>query len=685
MKKNPTFLIILTVAFLFTAMNKSFCINGTSRSMLSVSISTDEVVKAILAKYAGEDKNLVTRGVQQAASLWTDADGSSEDFKAFCLANYAKQGAEKLALFNRLSTNMEILIGHFNKMSLDLKKPLHLDEGEMLPIDEIFGGYDPYAHFADDFFDNKIAFAIVLNFPFYSLSEKQNLGEKWTRLEWAYAKMGDLFTSRVPAKLNQDASQALSDADTYISGYNIYMGNLVDAKNKTYFPKDLKLITHWGLRDELKSHYASADGLDKQKMIYAVMKNIISQDIPVEVINKNNYQWNPYTNKLYKDAKEVTGTPEKNERYQVLLTNFKAAQAIDKYSPQYPTYIQRKFDGEMQISQPEVEKLFTDFLTSPVVKEVGQLISKRLKRKLQPFDIWYDGFKARGAISNETLDNAVKTKYPNKEALVKDLPEILVKLGFTKEKAAYITSKIEVDASRGAGHAWGADMKTEKAHLRTRVGKGGMDYKGYNIAVHEFGHNVEQTLTLYDIDYYMLRSVPNTAFTEAVAFMFQQKDLELLGIPNKDVNKKYLEALDNFWASYEIMGVSLVDMNVWKWLYANSDATADELKAAVIRIAKEVWNKYYADVFGVKDEPILGIYSHMIDAPLYLSAYPVGHLIDFQISRYVEGKVFADEIQRMLASGSIVPQLWMKKAVGSEISATPMINTASEALKVIKK
>ncbi|MBQ3832967.1 MAG: hypothetical protein II815_07310, partial [Bacteroidales bacterium] len=72
-------------------------------------------------------------------------------------------------------------------------------------------------------------------------------------------------------------------------------------------------------------------------------------------------------------------------------------------------------------------------------------------------------------------------------------------------------------------------MKGDVAHLRTRIAKSGMDYKGYNIAVHELGHCVEQTITLYDIDYYMLKGIPNTAFTEAVAFMFQGRDLKLLG------------------------------------------------------------------------------------------------------------------------------------------------------------
>ena len=38
--------------------------------------------------------------------------------------------------------------------------------------------------------------------------------------------------------------------------------------------------------------------------------------------------------------------------------------------------------------------------------------------------------------------------------------------------------------------------------------------------------------------------------------------------------------LDQFWGMYEIMGVSLVDMQMWQWLYAHPKATAKELKEA---------------------------------------------------------------------------------------------------------
>jgi oligoendopeptidase F len=136
--------------------------------------------------------------------------------------------------------------------------------------------------------------------------------------------------------------------------------------------------------------------------------------------------------------------------------------------------------------------------------------------------------------------------------------------------------------------------------------------------------------------------------------------------------------------SYEIMGVSLLDMKVWTWMYAHPDATPAQLKETVISIAKEVWNKYYAEVLGVKDCPILAIYSHMIDSPLYLPNYPIGHLIDFQLDQWFKGKNFGDETIRIYSAGKLIPQEWMKHAVGSEISTKPMIEAADAALKVVK-
>jgi hypothetical protein len=643
----------------------------------------DKVTKELIDKYGKNNQFRIERGVKQAADFWTAKDGKPEEFEKFCNDNFIADAKELDKLFTRLSENFESIFGLYNQLTIKLKWPLHVEGTELLPIDDIFGAFSPFAHLNEDFFSNKIAFNIVLNFPTYSLTEKEKLGQKWTRKDWAYARLGDIFTSRVPAEESQNVSDAMTKAETYISNYNICMGYLVNDKMDTFFPKNMVLISHWGLRDELKSNY-SKEGLLKQKLIYEVMKRIILQEIPDSVINNKNYQWNPYTNKLYKNGKEVNFKPEPDTRYLTLLNNFKAQKKIDAYSPTYPTYIQRKFDGEMELSQPEVEKLFIDFISSLTVKQVAQLIRKRLGRDLEPFDIWYDGFKARSNINQDDLTKKVRSLYPTKESFEKDLPNILIKLGFKPDKAQYITSKIVVDAARGSGHAWGTQMKGDQSHLRTRIQKEGMDYKGYNIAIHEFGHNVEQTLSMYDVDYYLLAGVPSTAFTEALAFNFQKRDLDLLGIKNEDKNKTYMMALDNFWSVYEIMGVSLVDMNVWKWMYANPDATPEQLKKATVDIAIDIWNKYYAPVFGIKDQPVLAIYSHMINDPLYLSAYPIGHLIELQLSRYFENKNFADELQRIYTQGRLIPQLWMKEAVGNEISINATIDFANEALKYIK-
>lgn len=683
MNTKKSWLVIMLAIFTGSFFSLSAATPGVKANIDKATM--EKVKKELIAKHGAAADFRINRGVQQAAVLWRESDGTPKDFETFCLENFVADDAALDRLYTKLERNFEIFAGYFNVMDLKLKEPLHLTGGEIEPVDMMFGSYNVAAHLNDDFFENKIAFITALNFPYYSLLEKTAQGTNWSRKQWAYARMGDRFTSRVPADIVMNASKCLTEADAYISDYNIFMGKLLNAKGQQLFPEDMKLITHWGLRDELKSNYIGANGLEKQRIIYQVMKRIIDQSIPQQVINSGDYTWDPAANKIFKNGKEVSTTPEPDKRYDVLLTNFKALKAMDEYSPALPTYIDRAFEEGMEISQADVEKLFTEFVSSPQVKEVGAYISKQLGRKLEPFDIWYNGFKSRGGLPEDQLTSMTSSKYPNPAAFKADLPNILVKLGWDKKKAEEISSLILVDPARGSGHAWGSQMRNDYAHLRTRINDKGMDYKGYNIAVHEFGHNVEQTVTMNDVDYYMLQGVPNTAFTEAVAFLFQKRDLELLGIKDTDPNKEHMMALDNFWGSYEIMGVSLVDMKVWKWMYANPNATPAQLKDAVISAAKEVWNAYYAPVLGGKDEPILAIYSHMIDNPLYLSNYPMGHLIDFQIEQQVKGKSLAAEFQRMYTQGRIVPQVWMKNAVGSEISIQPTINAAREAISALKK
>lgn len=643
--------------------------------------TVDAAIKNLVAKYGKEHSNRIERGVKHISVLWREPDGNKESFSRFCIDNFIADEEELDKVFQRVSRNLEILSGSFNKISLQLQEPLQLNTYEMLPIDQIFGGYDAGAHLTEDFYRNKLAFMIALNFPYYTLKEKEELGSSWSRKQWAYARVGDLFDARVPAELNQEIAMTLSDADVYISAYNIYMGSVIDEEGEKLFGADKILLSHWNLRDELKANYADkSTGLDKQKTIYQVMKRIITQEIPEKVINSRKYDWDPFRNVVYLNGEETGLAAEPNTRYEQIIKAFRTYKKIDQYEPYLDTYIKRNFDADMEMTLESVEALFVGFLESPLLIEVGKHISSRLGRDLQPFDIWYDGFKARSNLDEKKLDAITQNKYSTPAAFEADMDNILVKLGFETGKAREIASQIVVDPARGSGHAWGAQMKSAKAHLRTRIPEDGMDYKGYNIAIHEFGHNVEQTISLHDVDYYVLNGVPNTAFTEALAFVFQKRDLELLGIDNNNPEKEDLRILDLLWSTYEICGVSLLDIGVWKWLYANPDADAAALKAEVIRLAKEIWNTYYAPVYGMEDEIILAIYSHMISYPLYLSAYAVGNLIEFQLEQHLLNNDFAEEVERIFSLGRLTPNEWMKEATGTEISVQPLLEKAELAL-----
>src|SRR5207247_8560499 len=149
----------------------------------------------------------------------------------------------------------------------------------------------------------------------------------------------------------------------------------------------------------------------------------------------------------------------------------------------------------------------------------------------------------------------------------------------------------------------------------------GMNYKGFNIAVHEMGHNVEQTFSLNDVDHTLLKGVPNTAFTEALAFVFQGRDLQLLGLAAPDARSEAEKTLNDFWTTYEIAGVGLVDTAVWHWRYDYEQATPSQLNAAALQIAKDTWNRYHAPVFLETDVDLLAVYSQLLQSVVYLPDY----------------------------------------------------------------
>jgi hypothetical protein len=665
------------------------------RAAAPVVIQTS-IESELIAKYGPSQAERVKRGLKQVMSLWRAEDGGQEVFDDFVRTQFAGDAKALDSLFGRMEFVMESFGGHMVEVGRDFKWHAELDLGPMLPVDDILAGYDPGAHFQDDSFKNKLAFVVLLNFPMSTLDERLKEGASWTNRQWAEARLVDQFSARVPAEVNLAMAQAAGDAERYIAGYNIWIHHLVDAKGQRSFPAGKRLLSHWNLRDEIKSQYAQGkEGLGRQRQIQKVMERIVSQTIPAVVIDNPNVDWDPFANTVkaaaVKDSDKaapslkVTADPEPDTRYDVLLRDFRAAKQADPYCPTAPTHIARSYDEGRQIPEARVIAMLQEVCTSPLLAKVAKAIEKNLGRKLEPFDIWYNGFRPGADLDEAKLDAITRKRFPNPEAYKKDMPNLLMGLGFTPEKAAYLAGNIEVDPARGSGHAMGAGRRADHPHLRTRINADGMDYKGFNIAIHENGHNVEQTFSLNGVEHTLMAGVPATSFTEALAFVFQAKDLELLGQPKPSPEAKAKAVLNDFWATYEIAGVGMVDTAVWHWMYDHPQAKPAELREATLTIAKDVWNKYYAPVFGQKDCVLLGIYSHMINSFLYLPDYPIGHMIAFQIQRQIDktGNLGA-EFERMARQGRLTPDLWMVRATGSPVGPAALLEATAEALAHLK-
>lgn len=709
----------------------------------------EEIVARLLRRHGAGAKHdaRICRGVAQVAARWWPEDGDAGELAAFCEANFHTGAAELERAFARLEQVMEQVDGHLHEVRRELLAPVEVDRGPAAPVtevDRLLVNLDLAPHVDEGLFRTRVAFFALLNFPVHTLRERLAESAGWDRAAWARSRMMDRFASRVPAAVAQAASRTFTAAEEYISGYNIRLDRLLTPRGERPFPEGLRLISHWGLRDELAAHYADGDqhspdasrdagaadpGLLRQRLILEVMERIVRQEIPAAVIDNPDLLWEPESNQVRPAQPPAAAPPtsaaaadqarEPDSRYAQLLAIFRAQRAIDPYTPAAPSLPARRFDLERQIPEAEVEALLVSVLEAAEVDDLARLIARRLGRPLEPFDIWYSGFKSRGGQGEAELDARVRAVFPSLAAFQAALPRQLVALGFSPERAAWLAERIVVDRARGAGHAMGAVRREDRAHLRTRVGDGGMDYKGYNVAMHELGHNVEQVFSLAGADHWWLAGVPNNAFTEAFAFLFQERDLEVLELAAADsganaganaapaalggpatvtdrasapAERHRDRTLATLWNTYEIAGVSLVDMRVWRWLYDHPDADPAALREAVLAIAREVWDRYFAPRLGHPGCEILAIYSHMIVYSLYLPDYALGHIIAFQLAARLRGQhgrpeqpagIPGAEIERMARQGRLTPDAWMRGAVGGPVSAAALLAAARGALAAL--
>jgi hypothetical protein len=657
------------------------------------------LVEALVRLHGEGARPRAERGVKQVLAFWRAEDGDAKAREQFVLSAFIADPAVLARTRDRLAEAFEASDGHLLEIGRTWRAGADLERGPELPVDALLAAIDPGAHLQDDLFSSKVAFTVLLNWPLDTLEEMVTQGPGWSRTRWAEARLAGRFAIRPSGAALAQRAEALSAAEAHIAGYNLWVHHLVASDGQRPFPKGKRLLSHWNLRDQIKADYAEGQvGLVRQRLLRAAIERIVTQEIPRGVIDDPRLDWDPVKNTVAAaPAGDVEPRPasqtgkgvpplvvsaerEPDTRYAHLSRNFQSARRLDRDSPFAPTEMDRRFRLDYEIPEPRFRALLESIVSSPLVPRVAALVQQRLGRPLEPHDLWYAGFLARARYPEAKLDALTRKRYPTPEAYAKDMPRLLRGLGFSPAKAKWLAERIVVDPARGSGHALQAARRGDLPHLRTRVAPGGMDYKGYNIAVHEMGHNVEQLFSLYEVDSTLLAGVPGNAFTEALAFVFQARDLELLGLGKPSAADERLRVLNDFWQAWEISGVALLDMAVWHWMYEHPDATAAQLREATVGLARDLWNRHYAPVLGEKDSTLLGIYSHFI-APsfLYLPAYPLGRVIAFQLGEKLTGPRLGAEFERVASFGRVTPDVWMVHATGSPVSAEPLLK-ATEAV-----
>jgi hypothetical protein len=455
---------------------------------------------------------------------------------------------------------------------------------------------------------------------------------------------------------------------------------MVDANGKSWFEKDRKLIAHWLIREEIKAGYTQDGGLEKQRALSWVMGRHIDGTLPTQIMDSTcTGKWNPQENTIDGgDAGKLLGPV----RYQQLNTQRSVAVDYDAYYDEHPTAIARKFDLEREIPEETVEALMIELLEAPVRGEIAKYMENKLGRPLEAFDIYLEDI-AEGASSAE-LDEKVTAMFKDEIEFQNKIPAVLTGLGFVDEDAEFLGTRVNVEIARGAGHAMRPGIPEYNAWLRTNRLDDRLGWDGFDTAMHELGHNLEQLISTHFVPRPLLRNVPNTACTEAFAFLYQNKAKEVIGLPEDDEAKAFAFAsVEGLLSACQIAGPSLVELYTWRWLYQNPEATDEQVRDQMLAIAEEVWNKYFKEYFGEDPYHILAAYQHMIGYPLYLPDYTIGHVISHQIKSHMRGKDLAEETKRICSIGRLTPDQWMKNAVGSGIKAKQLIDDAKDGMELI--
>jgi hypothetical protein len=647
----------------------------------AIETSLEKITQQLVDRHGEAARERIESGLERCASLWHPVDGDETAFETFCLDHFIASDDDLERLERRLETAIVQVRGHLYEMRRNLRRWADLRGDELANVDELLATFDPAPDLSEQLYTQKLAHLALLNLERPTLDSMLAEGDDWSTDDWARTRIARFFGARVPKEVADKARALGFKASQWVSNFHVPVGTMVDANGKRWFESDRKLVAHWLIREELKGGYNDADGLDKQRAMAWILARHIDGTIPRAVMDQTSTEdWDPAANTIGGgDPGELVGL----ERYEHWMMQVEVARELDAHHPEHPTAIARKCELQREIPESDVERVLVELLSADARRDLAGMMRTRLGRDLEAHDIYFDDlFESR---ENAELDAAVKARFADEKAFEAKLPEVLRGLGFEDELADFLGTHVRVEIAKGAGHAMRPMLRQYDAWLRTSRLKDQLGWDGFDTAMHELGHNLEQLCSCYFAPRTILEGVPNTACTEAFAFLYQSLAKRVLGIENEaEAERSFHEnTASTMLMACQIAGPSLMELRTWRWLYENPDADAEALRETVLRISGEVWSEFFEVDFGPDPYHILGAYQHMVAHPLYLPDYAIGQMISHQVRAHVRTRDVAEETKRICAIGCLTPSAWMKQAVGGAISPRPLIEDTARALAAL--
>ena len=642
--------------------------------------TVEEALARIVATHGEAVRGEANAGLLRVARAWAEEDGPRDRFVDFCSERFLADPQDRRRLLARLERLLELVHGHLGELGRQLRRWSDLRGDSLAAFDDLAAAFDPAPDLAATLHRQGIAHVARLHFDAPDLATLLAEGQGWEHEAWTIARVGSAFGARVPAAERESWRRASQRAHAFVDGFHVPVGTLVDDWGRRLFDPERRLVAHWLIREQIRAGYDSEDGLARQRALAHVMGRTVDGSIPKAVMQREgDADWDARHNTLGGGPAGALVGPV---RYRAWLSVFEAERRLDAFHPEHPTALARAFERREELPLAQVESLLETVLGAPGRAKIAAWVAQRVGRPLEAHDVYFD--RVGDAAEDVDLERLVQERYPDAAALEADLPRLLLQLGFPEDAADFYGRRVRVEIARGAGHASPPRLLDRKAWLRTnaRTDTGGLGWDGFDIAMHELGHNIEQLISRHEAPRAALRGVPNAACSEAFAFLFQERSRSLLGAPTADLRlvrdgTTAAEAL----AAWQIAGPAWVEIQAWRWLYsaAPAELRPEALRATVMDLADEAWEHWYAPHFGADPNHLLAAYQHMVGYPLYLSSYVVGHVIAHQVREHVHGRDLASEMRRICGIGRLTPRAWLERAVGGDLDPAALMRDGAVA------